>query len=815
MIAKIAVSAATFAIDKPYSYFVPRGMSVEAGMRVIVPFGRSNRHCEGVVLSVEDGPLEGLKALEQVLDREPVLSDLQLRLAAFLRGRYFCTLYDAVRAMLPAGLWFKTQDRYELTEDRSWQENTPRQADAAALLQCLLNCGGSADGALLRQLLPDEETFEKAVSYLLRKKWITAQRDFARKVGDKTEKIATLAVPAEEAMAYAVGRPRSAALQRSVLELMCGIGSAAVKEICYFTGAKPGTVKRLAELGYLELSEQEVLRCRQVRPVELEGPLILNDEQQAAFEGLCAQMDRQEPGVALLYGVTGSGKTSVYIRLIQQCLAQGRQAMLLVPEIALTPQLLGLMAAHFGSQVAVLHSSLPAAERYDQWKRVRSGQAGVVIGTRSAVFAPCPRPGILILDEEQEHSYKSENSPRYSAREVAMWRGVKEKALVLFGSATPSVETMYHAKSSHYALYRLRGRYNGKPLPKVEIVDMRQELRLGNDLSLSNDLQNALRETADAGKQTILFLNRRGNSRALVCVDCREAPECPRCSARLTYHSANERLMCHYCGYSQPAPKKCPACGGPLKRMGTGTQKVQQELQSLFGDLAVDRMDADTVSAANPHEKILDHFKNEKIPVLLGTQMVAKGLNLPDVTLVGVLDADLSLYTGSYRAAETTFNMLTQVVGRAGRGAEAGRAIIQTLVPEHQVITMAARQDYDSFYELEIGLRRVQSCPPFGDLATVTFTGQEEARVLRGAVKFRDSVQACMQQPDYRDEHCTALGPAPCPVPKINYNYRYRLTLRCRMSGRLSLLLGHLLRQFAQDKEFRGVSAFIDVNGFD
>ncbi len=815
MIAKIAVSAATFAIDKPYSYFVPSGMSVEAGMRVIVPFGRSNRHCEGVVLSVEDGPLEGLKALEQVLDREPVLSDLQLRLAAFLRGRYFCTLYDAVRAMLPAGLWFKTQDRYELTDDRTWQENTPRQADAAALLQCLLNCGGSADGALLRQLLPDEEAFEKAISYLLRKKWITAQRDFARKVGDKTEKIATLAVPAEEAMAYAAGRPRSAALQRSVLELMCGIGSAAVKEICYFTGAKPGTVKRLAQLGYLELSEQEVLRCRQVRPVELDGPLILNDEQQAAFEGLCAQMDRQEPGVALLYGVTGSGKTSVYIRLIQQCLAQGRQAMLLVPEIALTPQLLGLMAAYFGSQVAVLHSSLPAAERYDQWKRVRSGQAGVVIGTRSAVFAPCPRPGILILDEEQEHSYKSENSPRYSAREVAMWRGVKEKALVLFGSATPSVETMYHARSGHYALYRLRGRYNGKPLPKVEIVDMRQELKLGNDLILSNDLQNALRETADAGKQTILFLNRRGNSRALVCVDCREAPECPRCSARLTYHSANERLMCHYCGYSQPAPKKCPACGGPLKRMGTGTQKVQQELQSLFGDLAVDRMDADTVSAANPHEKILDHFKNEKIPVLLGTQMVAKGLNLPDVTLVGVLDADLSLYTGSYRAAETTFNMLTQVVGRAGRGAEAGRAIIQTLVPEHQVITMAARQDYDSFYELEIGLRRVQSCPPFGDLATVTFTGQEEARVLRGAVKFRDSVQSCMQQPDYTDEHCTALGPAPCPVPKINYNYRYRLTLRCRMSGRLSLLLGHLLRQFAQDKEFRGVSAFIDVNGFD
>ena len=290
-------------------------------------------------------------------------------------------------------------------------------------------------------------------------------------------------------------------------------------------------------------------------------------------------------------------------------------------------------------------------------------------------------------------------------------------------------------------------------------------------------------------------MNRRGNSRALVCVDCRETPECPGCSTRLTYHSANERLMCHYCGYSHRVPERCPTCGGPLKRIGTGTQKVQQEIEGVFGDIAVDRMDADTVSAANPHEKILDHFKNEKIPVLIGTQMVAKGLNLPDVTLVGVLDADLSLYTDSYRAAETTFNMLTQVVGRAGRGDTAGRAMIQTMVPEHQVITMAAKQDYDGFYELELGMRRIQNCPPFGDIATVTFTGQEEGRVLRGAVKFRDSLHACLQQPDYAGETCTALGPAPCPVPKINYNYRYRLTLRLRATRNLTRLLGHILRQ--------------------
>ena len=815
MIAKIAVSAANFAIDKPYSYYVPQQMHVEPGMRVMVPFGRSNRRAEGVVLSVEPGMGEKLKTVDKCLDEASVLSDTMLRLAAFLRERYFCTFYDAVRTMLPAGLWFDTRQTFSLTDDRSWQENAPRQKDALQLLQLLLDAGGSAEESVLRQAVPEEESFLKAVAYLQRKKWLQATQDFSRKTGDRTEKVATLAVPAELAMEYAASRPKSAAMQRSVLELMCSVGSAAVKEICYFTGCGATTVRRLAELGYLELSEKEVFRCREIRPAPLDGPLELNAEQRLAYEGLSRQMEQPDPGTALLYGVTGSGKTSVYIKLIGRCLSQGKQAMLLVPEIALTPQLLGLMAAHFGDQVAVLHSSLSAAERYDQWKRVRTGAAGVVIGTRSAVFAPCPQLGLIILDEEQEHSYKSENNPRYNAKEVALWRGVKEKVLVLFGSATPSVETMYHAKCGRSTLYTLRERYNGKPLPKVEIVDMKEQLKDGNDLSLSWPLQDAIRETTDDGKQTILFLNRRGNSRALVCVDCREAPECPRCSARLTYHSANNRLMCHYCGFSQNVPERCPTCGGPLKQVGTGTQKVQQELEGIFGDIRVERMDADTVSAANPHEKILDRFKDEKIPVLVGTQMVAKGLNLPDVTLVGVLDADLSLYTGSYRAAETTFNMLTQVVGRAGRGDSTGRAIIQTMVPEHQVITMASRQDYNSFYDLEIGLRRVQNCPPFGDLATVTFTGMEEARVLRCAVKFRDSLLACMQQPDYKAESCTALGPAPCVVPKINYNYRYRLTLRLHLTRPMSRLLGHLLRQFSADKECKGVTAFIDINGFD
>ena len=814
MIAKIAVAAANFAIDKPYSYYVPENLTVRPGQRVMLPFGRANKRTEGIVLTVEEGSADKLKAIERCLDEEAVLTESQLRLAAFLRERYFCTFFDAIRVMLPAGLWFRTKLTVSLTEDRSWKEKTIRKENAGAVLELLENLGGQAEEDALRNLIADEDALSEVLTYLTRKKWVSAQTDYLRKTHDKSERIATLAVPAEEAMAYAEKRPKSAAMQKQALELLCSVGSVAVKDLCYFTGASTATVNRLESLGYLTLTERPVLRCREIRPAQLDGPLVLNREQQACFEGLDAQMGQEAPGVALLYGVTGSGKTSVYIRLIQACLERGKAAMLLVPEIALTPQLLGVLAAYFGAQVAVLHSSLSTAERYDQWKRVKNGGAKVVVGTRSAVFAPCD-PGLIILDEEQEHSYKSESSPRYSAKEVAIWRGAKENALVLLGSATPSIESMYRAKTGAYRLYTLRQRYNGRPLPDVDIVDMREELKLGNDTSLSVPLREAILQTRDAGKQTILLLNRRGNSRALVCVDCRETPECPRCSVKLTYHSANHRLMCHYCGFSQPAPERCPSCGGPLKTICTGTQKVQQELATLFPDMEVLRMDTDTVSAVNTHEKILEHFQKENIPILLGTQMVAKGLNLPNVTLVGVLDADLSLYTGGYRAGETTFNMLTQVVGRAGRGDTPGRAVIQTLVPEHQVIRLAAKQDYDGFYDLEIRLRQAQSAPPFGDLAAVTFTGQEEPNVLRGAAVFRDSLNACLRQAPYTEETCTVLGPAPCVVPKVNYNFRYQLTLRCRMTKPLRQLLAYLLRQFSRDKANRGVSAFIDVNGYD
>ncbi len=813
MIAKIAVSAARFSIDKPYSYRFGPELELVPGVRVTVPFGGGNRRTEGVVLSLEQGDESGLKAVLQKLDEEPLLTEGMLRLAAFLRERYFCTFLDAVRCMIPAPLWFKSMERFSLAEGCPWEGKATRQPDAPAVLEFLESLGGTADSGQLRELIPEEERRDKVLKYLLNKKWITTESDFLRRTGDKSERIATLAASAEEALAFAASRPKGAAMQKAVLELLCSVGSAAVKDICYYTGASSQTVKRLEALGYIALENRPVLRCRQIVPAKLDGPLVLNDEQRAAYEGLLGQMAGEKPGVALLYGVTGSGKTSVYLKLIENCLQSGKSAMLLVPEIALTPQLLSLLAAHFGEQVALLHSSLADGERADQWKRLKSGQARVAVGTRSAVFAPCKDLGLIILDEEQEHSYRSEQSPRYSAKEVAIWRGNYEKALVLLGSATPSVESMHRAKTGAYRLYRLSRRFGGRQLPRVEIVDMKEELKNSNDSPFSEFLLDAIRDNLTRGDQTILFLNRRGNSRAMVCIDCRKSPECPRCTNRLTFHSANKRLMCHYCGHSQRIVERCPACGGPLKPLGSGTQKIQEALEFEFPDTEVLRMDADAVSAVNTHEKLLERFKNEKIPILIGTQMVAKGLNLPDVTLVGVLDADLSLYADSYRAAETTFNMLTQVVGRAGRGERPGRAVIQTLVPEHRILNLAARQDYDGFFELESQLRRVTASPPYGDIVHITFAGENEGAVMRGAAMFRDSLDAWLKQNGIGE--FALLGPAPCPILKINYNFRYRLTLRCMAQRPVRLMLAQLLRLFQQDRQHRGLNAWIDINGFD
>ena len=815
MIASVAVSAAVYAIDKPYSYRIPPEMTVEPGMRVMIPFGRGNRHCEGMVLSVSREEQEGLKALEAVLDEQPVLTEEFLRLAAFLRERYFCTFYDAIKAILPAGVWFQTEEAWELTDKTiDWQELKPDSL-SRKILELVTQGEGRVDRKALSALIPQTDILEQALLSLKKKGYLRSSLDFNQKIHDKSEKIASLAVSAEETMEFAQGKKRSAPMQYEVLKLLCAIGSGSTKEISYLTGANMATIRRLEALGYLTLSVRPVFRNCLPTAVQPAEPLVLNPRQQEVFDGLLHQWSEEKPGVSLIYGVTGSGKTAIYLKLIEKALSQGQSAMLLVPEIALTPQLIQVLMSHFGQEVAVLHSALRVSQRYDEWKRIRQGKARVVLGTRSAIFAPVENLGLVLIDEEQEHSYKSENAPRYHAREVGIYRGSKAGALVVLGSATPSLESMYLARSGVYTLHCLPERYNGKDLPKVELVDMKQELRQGNSGSISTPLSLALRENISKGRQSILFLNRRGASRCLICVDCGEVPMCPRCSVSLTHHTANGRLMCHHCGYSQPVPSRCPHCNGALKPVGTGTQRIEQELQRLFPDTEILRMDADTVTAANSHEAILERFSRENIPILLGTQMVTKGLNFENVTLVGVLDADMSLYVDHYRAAETTFSMLTQVIGRAGRGMASGRAIIQTMTPEHSVIQLAAQQDYDRFYDLEITLRQLQKAPPWGDIYTIHFVGQFEDRTIMAAGIFRQLLQRTLAMPEYRELNVGILGPSPAAIFRVNNTYRYRLTLRHSNNRTVRRILAHLLQEFAKDKRTKGVTAFADVNAYE
>lgn len=668
-VAKIALQAATYAIDKPYDYQVPLELldTLRPGMRVVVPFGAGNRRTEGIVLALEGGYPDDprRKSILTVLDEEPVLDGEALRLALWMRERWFCTVYDAARAMLPAGLYFSLQDRWKLApgvEREAAYAAAGRSEHARHIVELLFVSGREADVAQIKEAFGTKDP-NPALKLLRDKGILTLETSASRGVGDKKELVASLAIPPEEAMALVTPRRRSAPLRYAVTELLCAIGSASAKELCYFTGAANATLRSLEKSGILRLEHREVFRRVTVEAGERAAPPVLNAEQQAAFEGLDALAAAGRPAAALLYGVTGSGKTQVYLRLIYEALARGRTAMVLVPEIALTPQLLRIFASHFGDDIAVLHSSLRAGERYDEWKRVRSGQARVVIGTRSAVFAPLRNLGLLILDEEQESTYKSENVPKYHARDVAKYRCAQNDALLVLGSATPSVESMYHAKRGDYRLFTLRRRYNEQALPEVLIADMKKELRAGNGTSLSGPLRAGLAAAMEAGEQSILFLNRRGASRMVTCGECGEVPTCPRCSVHLTYHSANGRLMCHYCGHSEPLPDACPSCGGALNFLGYGTQKVEEELHAAFPGREILRMDTDTVSATQSHEKLLSRFEKERIPVLVGTQMVAKGLDFENVTLVGVISADLSLYVDDYRAGERTFSLLTQVVG--------------------------------------------------------------------------------------------------------------------------------------------------------
>ncbi len=807
LIAKIAVSAATYAIDKPYDYLLPEELSAAVGCRVLVPFGKGNRTCEGVILSVRQGvPERPLKAVREVLDDEPVLTGKQIKLALWMRQRYFCTVYDAIHTILPAGVWYRYRETWQICADSAWDDLSQREASICRFLT-----------EAPRELEELKKTFGEDVSALLRRLEkrgiVSASVESSQAVHDKVVQFAALALEAEEALILMEQKRKRAPRQYDAVEFLCRYGQTPVHELCYFTGASRQVLRQLEKQGVIAITQQEEYRISENDYAVKAVPITLNEEQQEVYETILGQVKSGEAGVTLLQGVTGSGKTLVYIRLAQELLRCGKSVMILVPEIALTPQMMARFSAYFGDEVALLHSGLRMSERYDQYKRIRRGQAHIVLGTRSAVFAPLENLGLIILDEEQESSYESQNAPSYHARDVAKYRCAQEGARLLLGSATPTVETAWHARNGEYQLSLLRRRYNQKQLPQVMIADLRQELRQGNMGAISRVLYQELEKNIQAGEQSILFLNRRGSSRQMLCPECGYVPQCPRCSVYLTYHSANGRLMCHYCGYSEKGTDTCPDCGGVMKHMGFGTQKVEEELRELLPDVEILRMDADTVGGG--HEKLLREFEEKKVPILLGTQMVAKGLDFENVTLVGVLTADLSLYVDHYRASERTFSLLTQVVGRAGRGEKAGRAVIQTYTPQNDVILAAAEQDYDRFYDAEIRLRKLRLDPPFADQFVITVTGPEEGAVLRASAQIRDGLAETARKKEYRSLGWEVLGPAPAPVVKVNNRYRYRITVIGKNDKALRDVIADFLRQFAARSENRGMNIYADCNLMD
>lgn len=811
-VALIAVENCAYSFDKLFSYAVPEKFSdmLTAGMRVLVPFGRGSSLRQGFVFGfeVENTEKESveLKSVYSLLDSSSLLSEEMLKLALWIRERCFCTYFVAAKAMLPGGMCLKTERIYtcasdiepdilsKLSDDEKLViEFLRKKKDYVRETNILKKVGLSKESLLLKKMVNHG--------------YLTESTDAFHRVNDLSAQMITLSDGFN---------PDDFSLtdkQLNVVGVLRDIGAATSKELTYFSGVSDSVIKTLINKGICETFTATV--NREVKPVISQGDYkkpVLSAVQKKAFESLYNSYKKRDYNQALLYGVTGSGKTSVYLELIDAVLSDGKNVIVLVPEISLTPQTFSIFSGRFGKDIAVLHSGLSMGERYDEWKRIKDGKVRVVIGTRSAVFAPIDNLGLIIIDEEQEHTYKSEMSPRYNAKDVARFRGAYNNAFLVLASATPSVETFAKAKSGQMLLCEIKERFGNAVLPDVYTVDMSDKSLTSGFFAISNPLADEIEKNLQNKEQSILLVNRRGYNTFVVCSDCKKVVSCPKCSISMTYHSANNRLMCHYCGYSVPFLENCPSCSAEnIRYSGFGTQRVEQELKIRFPDAKVIRMDADTTVAKNSHEKVLSAFAKGEYDILIGTQMVAKGLDFPDVTLVGITSADKELYNNDFRSSERSFDLITQVVGRAGRGKRKGRAVIQTLVPDNKILSIAAKQDYDKFFENEINLRKALVFPPFCDLCEISFSGMLQDKVNLCATAFFERFIK-LNESEYSEQKVIVLGPMTPKVSKINDLYRMRILIKCRNSSGFRELINKTLMYILADRTFKDVSVYADMN---
>ena len=761
-----------------------------------------------------------LKSIVSVCPEKLSLDGEMRGLCNFMKLRTLCSTGDAVRAMLPASALSRLITLYTLDPDHILSDSDELPSSDLFVYDFVRE-RGEASLTLLREKIG--AGVELRLRRLVRLGYLQ-KRVILKDASERLcERVCILTVSRENAEALARGESAdgqklSSEPQRRLLgRLLEDGGECAVTELKKQAEVTEAPIKTLASKGVIEIVSRRVERNPYAAAKFVgQTPIRLNDEQSAALETLSSLAFSGEAHGALLHGVTGSGKTSVMTALIDRLLAGGRGVILLLPEIALTPQSVSIFCARYGDRVAVIHSGLSAGERYDAYCRIREGQADVVIGTRSAVFSPVKNLGAIIIDEEQEHTYKSDQNPKYHARDIARYRCAEHHALMLLASATPSLESYQKAKNGVYTLVRLTKRYGGARLPAVEIADMRREVGEGNTSPLGRQLIERLAATVSDGEQAILFLNRRGYNHFLSCRSCGEAVRCPSCSVSMTYHTRRGTytegdMVCHWCGRRMPLPRTCPSCGSEhLARMGFGTQRVEEELQKLLPDKRILRMDTDTTSTKFAYDEMLGQFRAHNADVLLGTQMVTKGHDFPDVTLVGVLLADASLYLDDYRASERTFSMLTQVIGRAGRGDRPGLAVIQTNNPDSEIIRLACAQDYETFYEREIRLRKLLVFPPYCDIVLLTAVGREEGELLRASQLLASEVRRAVEG-DFRDVALVSFGPFEAPVYRVDNKYRMRMVIKCKLNRRSLEMFARLLCEFSA-KVGKLVTLSIDFN---
>lgn len=818
--ARVVVGVAHRQVDRPFDYNVPAHLlpKVQVGCRVMVPFGP--RHLEGYVVELcnQTGTSQTRNILE-VLDPEPAFDEEAIYLARWMSETYLCPLVTALRCMLPAGVRGK--------EERAWRWTGGSEQDVKELL---LHLEGVDTGAasLARRLLAEGRVAEKALRHrfpelnlegalaTLRQHGL-AERDtlYTGSTRFKRPKLAVLGVRTEEAAKAVTGlkdrAPRQAAVLRRLLE-----GDGLPVEALHAVGGGPQPVKALVQKGLVRIEEREAFSepCLEDE-VSPTVPLAPSPEQEKALTAIFTAMEAGTPATILLHGVTGSGKTEVYLQAIQEVIRKGRQAIVLVPEISLTPQTVARFRARFGSQVAVLHSGLSTGERYDAWQRIRRGMVSVAVGARSAVFAPFSRLGLIVVDEEHEPTYKQEQNPKYHAREVAEARAAYHGAVVMLASATPSLESFYLARQGSYTLLSMPQRIASRPLPPVEVIDMRQELRAGNRSIFSRLLQHGINECLANGQQAILFLNRRGFAGFIVCRDCGAVLKCSHCDVSLTYHAAGNQLRCHYCGHQRSMPANCPGCGSQrIRGFGIGTERVEQEVGRMFPSARVLRMDMDTTGRKGSHDAILNAFASGRADILVGTQMVAKGLDFPNVTLVGVVSADTTLNLPDFRARERTFQLLTQVAGRSGRGDNPGLVVIQTYAPENDSILAARDHNFAGFFATEIENRRRFSYPPFVHLLRVVASGTREENVMAGVHALHASLMAVNSEflPS-GGNGVELLGPAPAPLNLLKDSFRWQITVKGRELATIRRVVRLGLERFVQNEPLaRSIAIGLDVN---